>query len=86
MDGAMTLDMLPPGQAGRVAALTARGHMRRRLMDLGFTPGAPVEKLFTAAAGDPSAYWIRDTVIALRSRDAGTILAEPAAPGGTACI
>ena len=43
----MDLSCLKRGQGGRVGRLRARDGLRRRLMDLGFTPGAQVEYLFS---------------------------------------
>ena len=56
-----------------VGDITAFGELRRRLMDLGFTPGAAVRCLFAAPSGDPRAYMIRDSVIALRGSDASLV-------------
>ncbi len=69
----LTLDSLPEGGAGIVSRVRWGGELRARLMDLGFTPGARVECLFSAPSGDPRAYLIRGSVIALRSSDAGGI-------------
>ena len=56
-----------------VGDITAFGELRRRLLDLGFTPGAAVRCLFAAPSGDPRAYMIRDSVIALRGSDASLV-------------
>ena len=63
------------GEEGTVAGVTARGGMRRRLMDLGLTPGARVECLL-GAPGGMRAYRVRGTVVALRMKDAKTVLLE----------
>ena len=47
--------------------------MRRRLLDLGFTAGAHITCLQHSASGDPAAYLIRGTVIALREEDSRRI-------------
>ena len=47
--------------------------MRRRLLDLGFTAGAFITCLQHSASGDPAAYLIRGTVIALREEDSRRI-------------
>ena len=73
MDVPRTLDRLPVGQRARVLALTAAGPPRRRLMDLGFVPGAAVAALHTAPWGDPVAYGVGGAVIALRREDAAAI-------------
>lgn len=42
------------------------GLERRRLLDLGFTPGTPVKASLRSPSGDPTAYTVRNTLIALR--------------------
>ena len=44
-----------------------------RLLDLGFVAGTPVEVEMVSPAGDPTAYRVRGTVIALRREQAGLI-------------
>ena len=66
---------LNKGEEGTVAWVTARGGMRRRLMDLGLTPGARVQCLLGAPEG-MRAYRVRSTVVALRMKDAKTVLLE----------
>ena len=69
------LDQLKPGQQARVLALSpaCRGPERRRLLDLGFVPGTQVEVEMTSPMGDPVAYRVRGSVIALRSEQARLI-------------
>lgn len=50
-----------------------RGPERRRLLDLGFVPGTAVEVEMVSPAGDPTAYRVRGTVVALRREQAGLI-------------
>lgn len=71
-----TLDALCVGESARIAALTAAGGQRRRLLELGFVPGAQVDALHCAPCGDPVAYGVRGAVIALRRADARRILIE----------
>ena len=73
MDSITTLDRLPPGKKGRISHLLTQGNMRRRLLDIGFTNQTVVECLYQSAAGDPTAYGIRGTVIALRRKDAESV-------------
>lgn len=72
-----TLSGLKCGSGAVVSALCTQGAMRRRLLDMGFAPGARVLPLFRSCSGDPVAYLIHDTVIALRREDARTVLIEP---------
>jgi Fe2+ transport system protein FeoA len=43
------------------------------LLDLGILPGTIIEKEFTNPNGDPSAYRIRDALIALREEQSNLI-------------
>ncbi len=76
-----TLAEVPLGQRVRVVGLSPRlrGLLRRRLLDLGFTPGAVVVPVMASAfgRGDPRAYRIRGTTIALRREQAQGIWVEP---------
>lgn len=66
--GVRTLADLPVGAEARVVALDprCRGAERRRLMDLGLLPGAVVSSELSGPFADPSAYRVRDTLLALR--------------------
>ena len=68
------LNELPRGQRAVVCRLDTQGALRRRLMDLGFLPGAVVQSLYRSCCGDPVAYAIGGAVIALRHLDAATVL------------
>ncbi len=78
---AKPLSEIKPGEKAQVLGIhpSVRGLIRRRLLDLGFTPGAVVEAILksTFGGGDPSAYRIRGTVIALRKEQAEKIFAKP---------
>ena len=54
-----------------------QGFSRRRLMDLGFTDGARIRPFLKTLAGDPRAYEVRGTLIALRRDQAAQILVRP---------
>ncbi len=71
---AARLSSLLPGQKGRVVALECEGLHRRRLLDLGLTPGVQVEAVMRAALGDPMAFRVRDSLMALRREQAEQIL------------
>jgi DtxR family Mn-dependent transcriptional regulator len=66
------LSSLKPGEAGEVAGIShaCRGPDRRRLMDLGILPGTLIEAEMNSPSGDPTAYRIRGTLIALRREQA----------------
>jgi DtxR family Mn-dependent transcriptional regulator len=56
-----------------------QGFSRRRLMDLGFTDGARIRPFLKTFAGDPRAYEVRGTLIALRRDQAAHVLVRPVA-------
>jgi DtxR family Mn-dependent transcriptional regulator len=84
--GQTTLADLPRGYAAEVVALDegCQGFSRRRLMDLGFTPGARLEPALDTFAGDPRAYRVRGTLVALRQEQARQVLVRPAQDLATA--
>lgn len=69
----LTLDQLPRDATARVLRLDSEGVARRRLFDLGFTPGTLIRVEARSPLGDPTAYRVRDTVIALRREQARQI-------------
>jgi DtxR family Mn-dependent transcriptional regulator len=76
--GVMRLSDLGMGARGQVVGLddACQGFSRRRLMDLGFTEGAEVRPNLTTFAGDPRAYEVRGTLVALRRDQASRILVK----------
>lgn len=69
----LTLAALPCGQSAVIASFTP-DFPARRLCELGFLPGSTVRALFRAPLGDPTAYAVCGTVIALRRNDAEKII------------
>jgi ferrous iron transport protein A len=72
----LSLADLAPGDRGRISAVDNLGSDRRRLLDLGFLPGAEVEAVMASPAGDLTAYLIRGATIALRREQARQINLE----------
>ena len=70
---AYTLADLTVGSIGQVVSVELSGLLRRRILDLGLVPGTPVQCIRKSPAGNPVAYRIRGTLIALRSDDARLI-------------
>jgi ferrous iron transport protein A len=74
-----TLDSLSAGTRHEVSHVSLRGVLGDRLVELGFTPGAPVQLLRRAPFGGPLQVQVRDFVLSLRRADARLIyIAEPA--------
>jgi DtxR family Mn-dependent transcriptional regulator len=80
-EAVLRLSDLDSGHLAEVVALDpgCRGFMRRRLLDLGFTPGARVRTDLTTFAGDPRAYRVRGTTIALRRDQSSRVLVRAVA-------
>jgi DtxR family transcriptional regulator, Mn-dependent transcriptional regulator len=78
--GTKRLSALVPGESAVVFELDeeCRGFTRRRLQDLGLTPDARVEAALENPFGDPRAFRVRGTMIALRSQQADHIWVRPA--------
>jgi ferrous iron transport protein A len=48
--------------------------LRQRLFDIGFVPGTKVKCVRISPFGDPKAFLVRGTVIALRNSDSAKVL------------
>lgn len=64
------------GDIIRITHLGISGVMRRRLLDLGFVPGAVVEVIRKSPLGDPIAFRVSQTSIALRKEESQKIEGE----------
>jgi Fe2+ transport system protein FeoA/Mn-dependent DtxR family transcriptional regulator len=67
---------LPVGSQARVVEIAGGGKHQRRMLDMGFVPGAEVAVVRKAPLLDPIEYHIKGTAVALRRFDADTILVE----------
>jgi len=83
--GERFLHEVPAGGRARLLGLTGacRGAERRRLLDLGFVPGSIVESALSGPGGDPTAYEVRGSLVALRREQARYVRVGPL-PGGAA--
>ncbi len=73
------LARLSRGQAGEVVGIDdrVRGLTRRRLLDLGVTPGTVIRPELEPLFGRPRAFRIRQTLVALRDEQAEGIQVRP---------
>ncbi|WNB91521.1 FeoA family protein [Bacillus sp. NEB1478] len=78
MDGAKKVRLLDSkvGSFIRITSMNIDGVMRRRLLDLGFVPGAIVEVIRKSPLGDPMAFRVSQTTIALRKEESMRIEGE----------
>lgn len=70
------LSELCPGMRGRIAFVSGKGAIRKRLMDMGFTSDAHFEIIRVAPLGDPIEIKIRGYYLSLRKTEAESIEVE----------
>jgi ferrous iron transport protein A len=66
----MTLDQVRPGSEFIIAGLTARGEIRKRMVDMGFTTGAQGTLLRKAMFGGPIELRLGQSLVAVRITEA----------------
>jgi ferrous iron transport protein A len=76
----MNLSQLKPGESGIIAAVGGEGALRRRLLDMGLTPGTRVAVRKVAPFGDPLELHLRGYELTLRGDDARIIKMQRVAP------
>lgn len=74
-DSFETLSSLHPDEEAEVMGISnaMRGQQRRRMLDFGIVPGTKIQTRLRSLKGDPSAYEIRGTLIALRKNQSDLI-------------
>ena len=65
-----------PGEIGMVRNVKADGKIRRRLFDMGVTPGAEIMLRKVAPLGDPIQISLRGYELTLRKTEAETVIME----------
>lgn len=70
------LSKLKIGDTAKVFSLSSSGSERRRMLDLGIIKGTVVEAVQKSPSGDPVAYFIRGTLLAIRAEDAEKCLVQ----------
>ncbi len=68
-----TLDTLAVGEGGRVSAVVGSAEVRRRLLEMGLTPGCRVRVVRFAPLGDPIDVEVRGYHLSLRKHEARQI-------------
>lgn len=72
----IALSDLAVGASGYVVRVELSGLLRRRILDLGMVPGTPIRCVRKSPAGNPIAFAVRGSTIALRAEDAQFIRAN----------
>ena len=71
-----TLDNFTIGETGQIKKVEGEGRLRRRLFDMGVTPGATVYLRKKAPLGDPLEVTIRGYELTLRISEAKLVTLE----------
>ena len=71
-----TLDNFSIGEEGIVKRVQGEGQIKRRLFDMGITPGAEVFMRKKAPLGDPIEITIRNYELTLRKTEAACVTVE----------
>ena len=71
-----TLNNFSIGETGIVKKVSGEGNIRRRLFDMGITPGAEIFMRKRAPLGDPIEITVRNYELTLRKTEAKCILLE----------
>lgn len=69
----MTLSAMQPGDQGHVLSLCECCKARQHLLELGFTPGTPIEFIRRAPLGDPLTVRLRGYQLSLRRHEAEAV-------------
>ncbi len=72
----LNLDVFTIGQSGVIVKVNGEGRVRRRLFDMGVTPGAEVTLKKKAPLGDPLEVTIRGYELTLRKDEAELVTCE----------
>lgn len=76
MDTLISLDKLQLNTTAKIDTLKCSNSIKRRLLDLGFVPETNIKPIFKSLSGDPTAFEVRGTIIALRKEDSSEILVK----------
>jgi DtxR family Mn-dependent transcriptional regulator len=71
------LSDLAPGTKAKIVKINGDGETRRRIVDMGMTPGTLIEVERIAPLGDPMEVKVKGYHLSLRLVEAGTVAVEP---------
>ena len=64
-----SLDKLPLNSTGYIINLKSEDSLRRRMLDLGLVKNTKIKPIFVSPSGDPTAFEVRGSIIAIRVED-----------------
>lgn len=72
----VTVKQLRRGESGTVKKVVGEGAIRRRLFDMGITPGAVITMRKVAPLGDPIEITVRGYHLSIRKVEANSVIIE----------
>ncbi|MQR87745.1 ferrous iron transport protein A [Bacillus megaterium] len=76
------LSTFTTGETVQLERIEIEGALKRRLLDLGFIPGAIIKVLQKSPLGDPVAYQVSHTTIGLRKEESSKIYVKKVGDDG----
>lgn len=70
------LNEMSVGESGKIVSVAGEGRLRRRLFDMGLTPGAQLTVMKFAPLGDPIEINLRGYTLTLRKSEAVNVGVE----------
>lgn len=64
-----TLNKLPLNTTAKILDINCSSNIKRRLLDLGFIKNTNITPILKSPSGDPIAFEIRGSIIAIRKED-----------------
>ena len=77
MDSKLTLNNLPLNIKARVDSVECKENLIKRIYDFGIIKDCEIIPLYRSPFGDPTAYLIKNAIIALRVVDSKNIIVTP---------
>ncbi len=74
MEELIPLSKVPMGKSVIIEAINCRKSLMKRIYDMGMTEGSKITPVFSSPFGNPVAYDVKNTLIALRKKDSNHIL------------
>lgn len=70
------LNQLPLNKSGKINKIECGEGIKRRLLDMGLVKETEIMPILISPSGDPRAFLVRGTIIAIREEDAKNIKIE----------
>ena len=67
------LNQLPLNKSGKINKIECGEGIKSRLLDMGLVKGTEITPILISPSGDPRAFLVRGTIIAIREEDAKNI-------------